>query len=47
VGAGEEGLATINGLLNKPPQHRLLVHTAMMYLAAAAGQVRPPARLPL
>ena len=41
ISSAEEGLATVNGLLNKPaPKSRLLVHPALMYVAAAAGEGR-------
>ena len=40
VSATEEGLATLNGLLNKPPEKRALVFPALLYLAASAGEGR-------
>lgn len=40
IASAEEGLATINGLLNKPFDQRLLIHPALMYVAASAGEGR-------
>jgi hypothetical protein len=40
IASCEEGLATINGLLNKPRDQRLLIHPALMYVAASAGEGR-------
>jgi hypothetical protein len=45
VAATEEGLASLNGLLNKTNQKRSLVFPALMYLSASAGEGRTFAEL--